>query len=222
MKILLPPLLLISLFSSLPAQSCQKVMTGLVRVFEERIPDYLSFRQEIAQSFVTIILPGKSGAELRLREITAASTRLQLQAYESYGIIAGEGDGKIGPRHLLIPTEQATGALGTERTFEVPNSPYDLVHLTIRKTGGKGGLALVACAKSMDDVVHQQSRESIQPGNPTIGTSIECHFSQMATNKFLTLHLVKTGPPTEQISYEVRVWGEFQPAQLRALHRGRQ
>ncbi|MEM7655744.1 MAG: hypothetical protein AAF399_06405 [Bacteroidota bacterium] len=193
-------------------------MAGLSQVFDNRVPDYFEFREEVAKTFVEVIIPGTAGAETSLKQTVEAATKLQVKAYQSYGIIAGEGDSKIGPRHLVIPTEQATGKLGIERTFEISNSPYDEVHITVRKTGGKGGVNLAACVTYPNGSSYTEKRTSIAHSGSSIGDEVKLSFSNMENDKIITLHLVKTGLPPDQVEYSVTVEGAFNAAKLADLY----
>lgn len=104
----------------------------------------------------------------------------------------GQGKGKIGARHQIIPTKKVTGKLLTERTFFVAPSPFDKVVVTIKKTGGKAGADIAVCAKYPNGSIFNEKRKSIDKGEESKGDSSRFVFTDMA-QKITTIHLVQTG-----------------------------
>ncbi|WP_128544545.1 hypothetical protein [Larkinella soli] len=197
--------------------SCQSLTSGLVEVFSKFVDDYQEFRKEAAKVFVTTILPGSSGAEKALDNLIDQAIDLQTSLLKSYGVVVGEGKGKIGPRHQIIPTKRVTGVLKLERTFVVVSSPFDKVTVTIKKTGGKAGADIAVCAKYSNGSIFNEKRKSIEKGEDTIGESVKFVFTDMA-DKALTIHLVQTGLVTNVCDYDLSIDGAFDEQEMRALY----
>jgi hypothetical protein len=198
--------------------SCQSVTSGLIKVAGEFVNKYQDFRKEAAKVFIDTIIPGKAGSEKDLDKLIDQAVELQNDLLGAYGKMAGEGKGKIGPRHLIIPTVKADGSLiATERTFEVAPSLFDNVTVTIKKTGGKAGADIVACAKyATGEHYDTKNERTIEKGKDSEGDQVVFEFTNMA-NKILTIHLVHKGFPTDKFEYFVKLEGKFDKAQLQKI-----
>jgi len=194
------------------AQSCQSAFSGLQKVFNNMVEDYIDFRKTAAKAFVEIIIPGKDGAKTELKKLVDNMAQLQINAYQAQGIVAGQGRGKIGPRYLIAPTKKVTGKLvpgGTERTFIISNNAYDKLFVTVTKTGGKAGAKIAVCTKYNNGSHHNEKRKEIPTGKNSDGTSRRLVFFGMGEDKYTSIHIVKTGLLTDNFEYYVTVEGEF-------------
>lgn len=197
--------------------SCQSLTSQLINVAGDFLKKYQDFRKEAAVIFVDSIIPGESDAEKALSNLVEKAFDLQTDLLSTYGKLTGEGSGKIGERDLLIPTKKVTGNLiVTERTFFVAPSPYDKVTITVKKTDGKAGADICACAKYANGELFNKKNKSIEKGNETKGEEVKFVFDDMA-EKITTLHLVHTGFPTDKFEYTVKVEGEFSKAAMEEL-----
>jgi hypothetical protein len=189
--------------------SCQSVTSGLLKVAGDFLDKYQELRKEAAKIFVDTIIPGKSGSEKELDKLIDLAIDLQTDLFKAYGVVAGEGDGKIGPRHIIIPTKKVTGNLKlTERTFIVAPSIFDNVTVIIKKTDGKAGADIACCAKYITGEIYDEKRRNFDKGKESIGNSREFRFTGMV-DKLLTIHLVHEGFPTDSFEYNVTVEGAF-------------
>lgn len=188
--------------------SCQSLTSQFVKVIGNFIHDYQEFRKTAAKVFVEDIIPGKAGAESALRNLIDQAIDLQTKLLNSYGVVAGQGKGKIGPRYQIIPTKKVTGDLLIERTFVCTPSLFDKVIVTVKKTGGKAGADIAVCAKYSNGSIFNEKRKSIDKGKDTQGTSARFVLADMA-EKVLTIHLVQTGFPTDTCDYDLTIEGEF-------------
>lgn len=189
--------------------SCQSVTSGLLKVAGDFLDKYQELRKEAAKIFVDTIIPGKSGSEKELDKLIDLAIDLQTDLFKSYGVVAGEGDGKIGPRHLIVPTKKVTGNVKlTERTFIVAPSIFDNVTVTIKKTDGKAGADIACCAKYITGEIYDEKRRNFDKGKDSIGNDREFRFTGMV-DKLLTIHIVHEGFPTDSFAYDVSVEGSF-------------
>jgi hypothetical protein len=189
--------------------SCQSVTSGLLKVAGNFLDKYQELRKEAAKIFVDTIIPGKSGSEKELDKLIDLAIDLQTDLFKSYGVVAGEGDGKIGPRHLIVPTKKVTGNVKlTERTFIVAPSIFDNVTVTIKKTDGKAGADIACCAKYISGEIYDEKRRNFDKGKDSIGNDREFKFTGMV-DKLLTIHIVHEGFPTDSFAYDVSVEGSF-------------
>src|SRR5690606_11833983 len=117
--------------------SCQSLTSQLIKLAGNFLNEYQEFRKKAAKIVVETVIPGQSGAESALTGLIDEAIDLQTKFFKSYGVVVGQGKGKIGARHQIIPTKKVTGSVLTERTFIVAPSPFDKVTVTIKKTGGK-------------------------------------------------------------------------------------
>ena len=128
--------------------SCQSLTAGILKVAGNFLDKYQELRKEAAKIFVQSIIPGEPGYEKKLDKLIDQAIDLQTDFYKSYGVVVGEGEGKIGPRHAIVPTKKLTGTLKlTERTFIVAPTIFDTVTVKIKKTDGKAGADIGCCAK---------------------------------------------------------------------------
>lgn len=194
--------------------SCQSLASGLLKVAGNFLDEYQEFRKEAAKVIVDIAVPGKSSTALN--NLIDDAIDLQTKLYKSYGVVVGEGKGKIGPRHLIIPTKKVTGNVLTERTFVVAPSVFDTVTVTVKKTGGKAGVDIAACAKYSNGSHFDEKRKSIEKGEDSTGDSVTFKFTDMA-EKLLTIHLVQTGLVSNKCEYYVSIEGEFDENELKKL-----
>lgn len=197
--------------------SCQSLTSRLIKVSGDFLKKYQDFRKEAAQVYVSTIIPGKGDTQKALNGLVDKAFALQNDLLNTYGKLTGEGSGKIGARDLLIPTKKVTGTLiVTERTFIVAPSPFDKVTITIKKTDGKAGADICACAKYTSGEYFNKKQKAIDKGKETIGTEIKFVLADMA-EKITTIHLVHAGFPTDKFEYTLSVEGEFDEANLRSL-----
>jgi hypothetical protein len=189
--------------------SCQSVTSGLLKVAGDFLDKYQDLRKEAAKTFAEVIIPGEPGYEKKLDGLIDKAIDLQTDLFKAYGVVAGEGDGKVGPRHLIVPTKKVTGRLQfTERTFIVAPSIFDDVTVIIKKTDGKGGADIACCAKYITGEIYDEKRKSFDKGEDSTGNSKEFKFTGMV-DKMLTIHLVYEGVITNAFEYTVTVQGEF-------------
>lgn len=198
--------------------SCQSLTSQLIKVTGDFVKDYQEFRKTAAKIFVDTIIPGKSGSEEELDKLIDQAFDLQTDLLNTYGKLTG--DGKIGARDLLIPTKNVTGDLVIERTFIVAPSPYDKVTITIKKTDGKAGADIAACAKYTTGQLYDKKVKSLNKGKDAKGESATFTFTNM-DNKLLTIHLVKTGFPTDTCNYSVSITGEFDKNEMIKIGSGK-
>ena len=189
--------------------TCHSVTSGLLKVVGNFLVKYQELRKEAAKIFVDTIIPGKSGSEKELDKLIDLAIDLQTDLFKAYGVIAGEGDGKIGPRYLIVPTKKVTGNLKlTERTFIVAPTIFDNVTVVIKKTDGKAGADIACCAKYATGQIYDEKRRNFDKGKDSIGNDREFKFTGMV-DKLLTIHLVHEGFPTDSFEYTVSVEGSF-------------
>ncbi|MEK6480565.1 hypothetical protein WJR50_23680 [Catalinimonas sp. 4WD22] len=196
--------------------SCQSLVSQFINVIGGFIDDYQELRKTAAKIFVDTIIPGKPGSEKELDKLIDQAIDLETKLLKSYGVAVGQGKGKIGPRYLIIPTKKVTGDLLTERTFAVAPSLFDKVTITIKKTGGKAGADIAACAKYANGAHFNEKRKSIDKGKDSQGDSVKFVFTDMA-EKALTIHLVQTGFPTDTCDYYLTMEGEFDQKEMEKL-----
>lgn len=196
--------------------SCQSLTSQFVKVIGGFVNDYQELRETAASIMVDTIIPGSPGAEEDLNRLIDQAIDLETKLLTSYGVVVGQGKGKIGPRYLIIPTKKVTGDLLTERTFAVAPSPFDKVTITVKKTGGKAGADIAACAKYADGEHYDEKSKSIPKGKDSKGDTVKFVFTNMA-EKVLTIHLVQTGFPTDTCNYCISMEGEFDHKEMENL-----
>ena len=196
--------------------SCQSLASGLLKVAGNFLDDYQEFRKDAAKVIIGTV-PGKAGKALE--GLVDDAIDLQTKMLKSYGVVVGQGKGKIGPRHLIIPAKKVTGSVLTERTFIVAPSVFDKVTVIVKKTGGKAGVDIAACAKYVSGAHFNEKRKSIDKGKDSDGDSVKFVFADMA-EKLLTIHLVQTGFVSNKCEYYVSLEGEFDEATMQALNSG--
>ena len=197
--------------------NCSGITSGLVKVVGEFVDDYQEFRKDAADIFVSTIIPGKPDAEKKLNQLVDDAIDLQTKLFKSYGVVAGESKGKIGPRCLTIPTKKVTGSLKMEREFVTALCPFDKVKITIKKTDGKAGADIAACVKYSNGHDFNKKDRSIEKGKDSIGVSKTIEFDDMA-DKILTIRLKQTGFVTDVCHYSVSIDGEFSEKTLESLN----
>lgn len=189
--------------------SCQSVTSGLLKVAGNFLDKYQELRKEAAKVFIDSIIPKKPDSEKQLDKLIDKAIDLQTDFFKAYGVIAGEGDGKVGPRHLIVPTKKVTGNLKfTERTFIVAPTIFDNVTVTIKKTDGKAGADIACCAKYITGEIYDEKRRNFDKGKDSIGNDRQFKFTGMV-DKILTIHLVHEGFPTDAFEYTVSLEGSF-------------
>lgn len=194
-------------------------MTGfdllqLIKLSGDFLNEYQEFRKKAAEIIVETVIPGKSGAESVLAGLIDQAIDLQTKFLKSYGVAVGQGKGKIGARHQIIPTKKVTGKLLTERTFVVALSPFDKVFVTIKKTGGKSGADIAVCAKYPNGFIFNEKRKSIDKGEGSKGDSVTFVLTDMA-EKITTIHLVQTGLVTNTCEYSLTIEGEYDTEEMK-------
>lgn len=199
--------------------SCQSLTSQLVNVIGNYLDDYQEFRKKAAKAILATA-PGSPDVNKALSGLVDEAVDLQTRLFKSYGVVVGQGKGKVGARHLIIPTKKVTGDLKIERTFIVAPSVFDKVIVTIKKTGGKGGADIAVCAKYPNGSHFNEKRKSLDKGKDAKGDSKRFVFADMV-EKTLTIHLVKTGFPTDTCDYTVSLEGEFNEEDLRNSGTGR-
>lgn len=199
--------------------NCSGVASGLVNVIGNFVDDYQQFRKDAAKVFVNYIIPGEPEAEKQLGKLIDDAIDLQTKLFKSYGVVAGQGKGKIGPRHLTIPTKKVTGSLKTEREFVTALCPFDKVTVTVKKTDGKAGADIAACVKYANGNHFNEKRKSIAKGKDSKGAAKRFVFTDMA-EKVLTIRLKQTGFVTDVCHYSVSLEGEFKEQTMKSLNSG--
>lgn len=196
--------------------SCQSLTSQLIKVTGDFVKSYQDFRESAAKIFVNTIIPGKAGANTELNKLVDQAFDLQNDLLNTYNKVAGEGGGKIGARNLTIPTKKVTGDLVVERTFVVAPSPYDKVTVVIKKTGGKAGANIAICAKHPNGDPYNRKDRTLKKGKDATGEAPPAVFTDMAS-KAITIHLVKTGFPTDTCDYSISIEGEFDQKEMQNL-----
>lgn len=197
--------------------NCSGIASGLVKVIGNFVEDYQEFRKDAADVFVSTIIPGKPDAEKKLNKLIDDAIDLQTKLFKAYGVAAGESKGKIGPRHLTIPTKKVTGSLKVEREFVTAMCPFDKVTVTIKKTDGKAGADIAACVKYANGDYFDKKDRSIAKGKDSKGVTKTIKFEDMA-DKVLTIRLKQTGFVTDVCHYSVAIEGEFNEKTLKSLN----
>lgn len=197
--------------------ACHSVTSGLVKVFDNAVRSYIDLRTEAAGMLVGALAPDALLTPEQIKELTDKAVELQIAAYESYGVVVGQSKGKLGARTAIVPTKKVTGNLLTERTWDVSNSVWDRYKVVIHKTGGKGGASIAVCSKYTNGSHHNEKRKSIAKSKKTTGDEVSFEMWGMASDKMLTIHLVKTGFPSDRMQYEMTITGEFVEDELRKL-----
>ncbi len=192
--------------------SCQSLTSKVIEVAGDYLDEYQEFRKNAAKvlvpNFLNIPIPTNV-----LNDLIDQAIDLQTKALKSYGVVVGQGKGKIGPRYQIVPTKKVTGKLVTERTFCVLPSTFDKLIITIKKTDGKAGADVAVCAKYSNGSIYNEKRKSIDKGKDSKGDEIRFVLANME-DKFLTIHLVQTGLVTNTCSYDLSIEGEYNPNKL--------
>lgn len=196
--------------------NCSGIASGLVKVIGNFVDDYQEFRKDAAKVVVDVVIPDFAGSKEALDDLIDKAIDLQTRLFKSYGVAVSEGEGKIGPRSLIIPTKKATGSLKVEREFHFALCPFDTVTVTIKKTDGKAGADIAACVKHPSGEHFDRKDKSIPKGKDSKGKSVKFVFTDMA-EKVLTLRLVQTGFVTDVCHYSVSAEGKFDNDAMRIL-----
>lgn len=217
-KLFLISCLALVAFTQGRAQSCQSLFSKAESIFNDLAQDYIDFRMEAAQVFVDYIIPGKPGSEAKLDDLFDKATDLQIKLYKSYGIIAGKTSAHVGGVEIMIPTKKWEGDCYTERTFTILSSPYDKVVIKVKKTDGKRGLKMAACAKYASGETYDKKEREIDKGKETDNEERTFTFEKNMLNKNITLHLVAFGNlPTDKCSYRLEVEGFFDEEEMKKI-----
>lgn len=198
--------------------NCSGITSGFVKVIGSFVDDYQEFRKDAAKVVVDLVIPDFAGSEEALDNLIDQAIDLQTKLFKAYGVAAGQGKGKIGPRYLIIPTKKVTGSLKLEREFHFALCPFDKVTVTIKKTDGKAGADIAACVKYPNGEHFNEKRKSIPKGKDSKGESVKIVFTDMA-EKVLTLRLVQTGFVADVCHYSVSAEGEFDNDTMKTLNK---
>jgi len=90
------------------------------------------------------------------------------------------------------------------------------VTITIKKTDGKAGAEICACAKYNTGEQFNKKVKSVDKGKETIGNEVKFVLDDMA-EKITTIHLVHTGFPTDKFEYSLSVEGSFSESAMKEL-----
>ena len=206
-----------------------RIFSGAERIFNNLAQDYIKFRMDAAEVFVRTIIPAGPGASQAMDDLFDKATQMQIDLYRSYGIISGQGNGHIGAIDLIIPLAAFTGDLYTERTFQVLQSPYDSIVITIKKTGGKRGMKIRACSKYSNGSIHDNSNSrEIPDGEENNGTERTIIFPKDMADKNISIHLVADGGglgAANKCDYTLKIKGFFKASEMQKVydenHRGK-
>jgi len=203
--------------TSVRAKTCQSLFSGAERIFKNLAVEYIKFRMDIAEVFVDVIIPGKQGSSEAMSDAFDQATKLQIDLYKSYGILAGQSNMTIGAVDLIVPLKKWTGDLYTERTFRILNSPYDKIVITIKKTGGRRGMKFRACAKYSNGSPYDD--KSGQIDKDADGTERTITFTKNMVDKNISLHLVAEGGfITDKCDYLLTVEGSFDEGEMQEIY----
>ena len=173
---------------------------------------------DAAKVFVDVIIPGKQGSNKAMNDLIDDATNMQIDLYKSYGVIAGQSNATIGAVDLIVPLKKWTGDLYTERTFQIMQSPYDKIVITIKKTDGKRGVEFTACAKYSNGSPYDTKSGKIENGNETAGQVRTITFQRNMLDKNISLHLVAHGAlPTDKCEYTLTVEGFFDENEMKEI-----
>lgn len=176
---------------------CQSVSSKFLEVAGNFFNKYQEFRKDVAK---VILGNGPLG------KLAEKAIDLQTDLIEAYNKVADDGPMKIGFRAAAIPSVNK-GDLLLERTF-VLAPIHDTITCILKKTGGKGGVDVTSCLKTIKDGVIQSIERSIDKGKDTDGKSVKWTFEN-AANKIIVVHLKKTGFPTNTCDYTLELEGEY-------------
>jgi hypothetical protein len=200
------------------AQTCQSLFANAEKIFNGLVQDYISFRMEAAEAFVNFIIPDKPKADQKLDELFDKATKLQIDLYKSFGVMTGESNQTIGAVNLIVPLKKWTGTLYTERTFVILQSPFDKVVIKVKKTDGKRGVKMKACAKYSNGSPYDDKSREIDNGNETAGVERTITFEKNMMDKTITLHLVAFGNlPTDKCEYLLTIEGHFDEEEMKKI-----
>ncbi len=198
--------------------SCKSIFSGAERIFNNLSQDFIKFRMDAAQVFLDVIIPGKQGSNKAMNDLIDDATKMQIDLYKSYGVITGQSNATIGAVDLIVPLKKWTGDLYTERTFQIMQSPYDKIVITIKKTDGKRGVEFTACAKYSNGSPYDTKSGKIENGNETAGQVRTITFQRNMLDKNISLHLVAHGAlPTDKCEYTLTVEGFFDENEMKEI-----
>ena len=200
--------------------SDQRLTFQLVQTVKSFAQEYRAFRKEAARVITDTVIP--SDSDDALNSVVERAIDLQTRLFESYGVKAGEEKGKFGVRYLMIPTQRVTGNLLTERTFILAPSPFDKVTIVVKKTDGKAGADITACARYLqNNTRYDEKYKSFAIGEDSTEDSVMFVFTG-AADKVITLHLLQTGRVINRFEYAITIEGELDHAAMRAIHASQQ
>jgi len=188
--------------------SCTSLFSRLTGAFDNVVREMAGFRAEAAAAIVEGTIP-----IIELDELTDQIKDAQILAYESVGEVVGD-KGTPGPVNLTVPFKNFRGTCYKERTFHVINGPWDQVHVSIKKTGGKNGADIAVCKYDVNGNYITTKYAHIDNGSGSEGVERIVTMKGMKNEKYLTIHLVATGGPTNKIDYKLKVTGEFNEEKL--------
>ncbi|MFK7924356.1 MAG: hypothetical protein AB8H47_20530 [Bacteroidia bacterium] len=188
--------------------SCTSLFSRLTGVFDNVVREMAGFRAEAAAALVEGTIP-----IVDLEELTDEIKDAQILAYESVGEIVGD-KGTPGPVNLTVPFKNFRGTCYAERSFHVMNGPWDQVHVSFKKTGGKNGADIAICKYDVNGNYITTKYAHIDKGSGSEGVEEIITLKGMQNEKYLTIHVVATGGPTNKIDYRLKVTGEFNEEKL--------
>ena len=182
---------------------CTSLFARLTDAFDEVVRTMVSFRVDAANAMVGDEIPF-----IDLEKISDDVVNIQIRAYELVGEIVGD-KGTPGPVNLTVPFKNFRGSCYTERTFRLAVGPWDHVKVSFKKTGGKNGAHLAICKYDVNDNYITTKYIEIDKGSETAGVEKTITMKGMKNDKYLTIHLVAEGGPTNKVDYKLKVTGEF-------------
>jgi hypothetical protein len=203
--------------------SCQSLTSNIISASGKVLSEVGKLTESAARKLSPYILTAATGipqfstsadARRAISDFAGDAIAAQINILKAIGEIDGDGKGSIGARHIYIPTQRVSGELLTERTFIVTPSSYHRVTVKIKKLDGKGGANIAACAKWADGREYNVlDRKFFVDGENNIGSEQSWVFNNM-NDKWLTIHLVKTGGALNKFDYQLSIEGEHDAAKL--------
>lgn len=210
-------LALVTFNATVHAQSCKSLFSGAEPIFNKVAKEYIKFRMDAAKIIVPIVLPGLANAQEETNKLIDEATKMQIQLYNSYGIISGQSNMTVGAVDLIVPLKKWTGDLYTERTFTILNSPYDKIVITIKKTDGRRGVKFKACAKYSNGSPYDEKDGEID--KDANGAERTITFAKNMLDKNISLHLVASGStPVNKCDYTLSVEGFFDNDEMQKIY----
>ncbi len=203
--------------AAVQAQSCKSLFSGAEPIFNKLAKEYIKFRMDAAKIIVPIVVPKLANAKEETDKLIDEATKMQIQLYNSYGIISGQSNMTIGAVDLIVPLKKWTGDLYTERTFTILNSPYDKIVITIKKTDGRRGVKFKACAKYSNGSPYDEKDGEID--KDANGTERTITFAKNMVDKNISLHLVASGStPVNKCDYTLSIEGFFDNNEMQKIY----